>query len=167
MPNLNVIEVWYNKVTDRVVLPFREETEEVKKRLAVVLGGELHLVEELPVEASEEARIVIALNSIWEEENQRFTEALNTYLDDVRKTGPIGTLKANHEGVATAIHPSWYDPEVDRPPAGVLMNLLTVGGREVEGYWREGGGFIAWSPKMKVPAWAKERMQQAYQQKPL
>lgn len=162
MSSLRVTEVWYDSVTERVVLPFREETAGIKKRLAVVISGEVHLVEELPVASSDAARRIIALTSVWEDENRRFTGALNTYLDDLRKTGRLEPLKANHEGVATAVHPSWYDPEVSRPPAGVLMNLLTVGGREVEGYWREDGGFIAWSPKMKVPAWAKERMQKPF-----
>ena len=166
MTNAQLSEVWYDPVDKRVVLPPPERTSRITKRLALVVGREVYLVEKQPVSPSEESGFLVAVSSMREEEDRRFNEALKSYLDDVRKMGPIGSLKANHEGVATASHPSWYDPEVDRPPAGVLMNLLTVGGREVEGYWREGGGFIAWSPKMKVPAWAKERMQQAYQQKP-
>lgn len=161
MTNAQLSEVWYDPVDKRVVLPPPEGTSRITKRLALVVGREVYLVEKQPVSPSEESGFLVAVSSMREEEDRRFLELMR----EEAQTEDEG-LKANHEGVSTAVYPTWYDPEVDRPPAGVLMNLLTVGGREVEGYWREGGGFIAWSPKMKVPAWAKERMQQAYQQKP-
>ena len=70
----------------------------------------------------------------------------------------------NREGVVTAVHPEWYDPDnpETRPPIGVVLNILTRGGVQIKGCWREDCKYVAWAPMLKVPDWAKQRISDYY-----
>jgi len=70
----------------------------------------------------------------------------------------------NHVGkYATCTDYEMLDPEVNLPPKGVDLHVLTIGGVVVRSPWKDNAGFVAWYPFFKVPAWAKARMNKAYQ----
>ncbi len=52
----------------------------------------------------------------------------------------------------------WQDPEVNPPPMGSSMLLLTEGMTLVIGTWRIDGGFVAWAPKPKIPPQLKRKL---------
>lgn len=70
------------------------------------------------------------------------------------------------EGVASAETTTWTDPEITPAPLGVLVNILTLGGIQIKAPWKEDAGFIAWAPMLKIPAWARDRINQRYKGKP-
>ena len=58
------------------------------------------------------------------------------------------------------LHPTsdeWvmFDPDIDPPPTGVHLLLLTPGGVLVTGFWND--CFLAWAYKPKVPASVKNK----------
>ena len=68
------------------------------------------------------------------------------------------------EGIVTSHEVQWYDPRDPTTPAprGVTLNLLTFAGIQVKGIWSDDGAFIAWAPMLKIPAWARDLVDQHY-----
>jgi hypothetical protein len=64
--------------------------------------------------------------------------------------------------VVTSFEPEWLDPLIVKPPQGSQVNLLTTGGVQVEGIWKENSKFLAWSPRLKMQPWLKQRLQDSY-----
>ena len=62
----------------------------------------------------------------------------------------MDTPKINGEGFAVAPEASWQYPAAGVPaPKGAIVQLLTKGGVQVQGIWRNNGYFIAWAPNLK------------------
>lgn len=62
----------------------------------------------------------------------------------------MDTPKINGEGYAVATESSWHYPAAgDLAPTGAIVQLLTKGGVQVQGIWRDSGSFIAWAPNLK------------------
>ncbi len=58
--------------------------------------------------------------------------------------------KINPEGYAVAEESRWRYPANGEPaPSGAHVQLLTKGGKQVPGVWRDDGGYIAWAPNIK------------------
>lgn len=60
------------------------------------------------------------------------------------------TMRVNAEGYAVAPVARWHYPAAGEPaPHGAHVQLLTIGGKQVDGIWRDSGSFIAWAPQLK------------------
>lgn len=79
----------------------------------------------------------------------------------------MSTRVNNLDGIASSGSVEYLDPlnPLTKPPLGVMVNVLTKGGTQTKAFWRDDGGFVGWFPLIKVPAWAKARIQEAYRAK--
>lgn len=70
------------------------------------------------------------------------------------------THKVNNlEGIVVTNDVTWKNPEVEPPPRGRKINVLTIGGIAIQAYWSDRAkkdGFIAWYPLIDVPDWARD-----------
>lgn len=67
-----------------------------------------------------------------------------------------------NERVTTSHHPEWIDPRVTPAPSGSSVWLLTEGEVAVRGVWTDDGGFLAWCPFPRKPAWLETRALETY-----
>lgn len=59
-------------------------------------------------------------------------------------------LRINPDGYATALSARWHYPAAgELAPPGAIVQLLTMGGVQVQGIWRDNGQHIAWAPNLK------------------
>lgn len=58
--------------------------------------------------------------------------------------------------------PEWRDPDVDPPPPGAQVFLLTEGGVLVRGPYVKDAGYLAWYPFFKKPEWLKQKLDAAF-----
>lgn len=59
-------------------------------------------------------------------------------------------LKINPDGYATALVARWHYPAAgELAPPGATLQLLTAGGIQTQGIWRDSGAYIAWAPNLK------------------
>lgn len=56
---------------------------------------------------------------------------------------------------ATAPSAEWRNPAEDEPPRGEKMLILNGYGVAITGCWRDGSGFLAWTPLPRRPAWLR------------
>ena len=52
----------------------------------------------------------------------------------------------------------WRDPDVDPPPIGSKVQLLTHTGIAIHGKWYPEGRFIGWAPLLKIPPSIKAKI---------
>ncbi len=77
-------------------------------------------------------------------------------------------MKVNQvEGIATDKRFQYLNPVEDKPPLGVKLNILTIGGVNIQGMWpsnwNEHTSFeIAWAPLLACPPWAKKKIHDRY-----
>lgn len=65
----------------------------------------------------------------------------------------------NPDGVVTAPLARWHYPAAGEPaPTGAIVQLLTKGGVQVQGIWRDNGFYIAWAPQLKRDKELEERL---------
>ena len=58
-------------------------------------------------------------------------------------------LRINSDGYATALTARWHYPAAgELAPPGVMVQLLTIGGKQVQGTWQD-EHYIAWAPNLK------------------
>ena len=71
-------------------------------------------------------------------------------------------MMENEYPVVTALEPEWRNPDVDPPPRGSTIWMLTRGGIGVRGTWSDDGSYLAWSPMPAMPQWLKDKLHRAY-----
>lgn len=89
---------------------------------------------------------------------------------DAPKTNPAKNATStdvvvNHaKGVASTEVVVWKDPYVDPPPRGVTLDVLTWMGTKTSAIWGSDSHlhFAAWSGKLSVPDWLKDRIHAKY-----
>jgi hypothetical protein len=71
------------------------------------------------------------------------------------------------EGIATDTNFQYLNPLTHTPPLGVKINILTIGGVNIQGMWPSAwkeatSPEIAWAPLLSTPAWAKKKIYDRY-----
>lgn len=73
-------------------------------------------------------------------------DALAQRINDALSPAP----RINPDGYATAETARWFYPAAgEMAPKGAIVQLLTEGGKQVQGIWRDSGSYIAWAPNLK------------------
>lgn len=74
-------------------------------------------------------------------------------------------LSPRHQ-VVSAIAPEWRNPEVEAPPVGRKITVMTWGGIQTEtvGANNTAVEFAAWAPLIDKPDWLTEKLQARYKQ---
>lgn len=76
--------------------------------------------------------------------------------------GVMSSISTVIQDVATANSAEWLDPEVNVPPRGCDVLILSKGGVLIRGHWRNDQGHLAWSPLPKKPKWLQDKLRAAY-----
>lgn len=58
---------------------------------------------------------------------------------------------------ARAMVACWRDPDIDPPPRGETLQLLTYNRQQVKGVWND-TDYAAWAPLLKVPESISKRI---------
>lgn len=53
---------------------------------------------------------------------------------------------------------NYLDPNVHKPPLGVLLQILTVDGIKIDRAWQDNSKFIAWAPYPSKPEWVDNKV---------
>ena len=64
---------------------------------------------------------------------------------------------------AAAPASDWRLPEEEPPPAGQMVQLLSIFGKATHGIWDDSGYWVAWAPFLKISPRVKARMIEAEQ----
>jgi len=91
--------------------------------------------------------------------------SLQEAVDFIRKSTAPASVNSR-EGVVSAWTAEWLDPRRVAPPSGVSLQILGASGRQIPGPWTNTPFNIAWAPLLKIPDWARSRLQQAYWETP-
>ncbi len=54
----------------------------------------------------------------------------------------------------------WRLPEEVSPPAGQMVQLLSIYGKATQGVWQGNVYWVAWAPFPKIPKHIKEKMEE-------
>lgn len=64
--------------------------------------------------------------------------------------------------ILTDRNPVWLDPELDPPPKGSMLEIVTVGGVVIQDMWRDNSGYVAYRAYPKLDPWIKARISAMY-----
>lgn len=67
-----------------------------------------------------------------------------------------------NSGVAVGTVSVYHDPDIDPPPRGVQLWVMTKTGVLVRSVWNDNSGFLAWAPLPDTPDWLKRKLTAAY-----
>lgn len=79
----------------------------------------------------------------------------------------LQTSKVNEsqaQGIVTADTAYWRNPDLEPPPIGTKLTVISWGSVQMEAQWTRDANevFAAWAPLIKKPPWLIDRLNQHY-----